>query len=268
MPEPALARARLRDELARGKRDEVIEVLLTLTPAQRRALRREVKPLHDAILSAPTGRRAPNGEWEGVLRRAHWSAAAAALIGCSTIAQAVRYHPLDPPDSVDIPKAFFPDQLDAFAEEWSARFRRNPKAWDRIRGLDAMFDWAHEGLIDPPEYDGAVLLLASAARHPFSTGTRLLRYLEARPCLIDTTFARIFDVDGIKGASPAQADFAHLEGERGVGNYVIPQLVKRGHWSRNAVLDGIDRALARDLGAYQHRWWRRLRTHIDKTPSR
>lgn len=89
----------------------------------------------------------------------------AALLACSTSPQAMRYEPLDMPDAVDLPAAFFPDDLDAFVTEafvteWSARFLRNPKAWGRIRGLDAMFDRAHRGLGPAPAQDGAVLFLA------------------------------------------------------------------------------------------------------------
>lgn len=262
MPErvSAVVPEELTRAIARGERDRAIEILLQCEAAMRRSLRREVKPLHDAILGAPSGSRAPNGEWEGALRSAHWSAAAAALMGCSTLAQAVRYYPLDPPDSVEIPVALFPEDLEAFATEWSARFHRNPKAWDRIRGLDAMFDWAHAGLIGPPLYDGAVLLLVCQPQHTSATG--LLRFLEARPVLINSTLARIFDVDGVRGASPAQVDATRYVGERGVANFVIPQLIKKGYWDRRWVIDGIDRALARDLGAYQHRWWRQLRDQI------
>ena len=73
----------------------------------------------------PIGARAPDGEW-GELRPWHQSAAAAALLGCSTVVQAVTYAPLDLPDAVDLPEALFPDHLEAFAQEWSARFLRAP----------------------------------------------------------------------------------------------------------------------------------------------
>lgn len=168
---------------------------------------------------------------------------------------------MDQPDAADLPRALFPGDLDAFAAEWSARFMRNPKAWDRIRGLDAMFDWAHEGLIDPPQHDGAVLYLVTAPPGG-PGGAGLLGYLERRPCLIHTTMARIFDVDGIKGASPAQADETNPWPERRLDTYVIPELIRRGHWTSDMVLAGIDRAQRRGLGRYQHRWFEGLRAAI------
>ena len=85
----------------------------------------------------PIRARAPDGEWAGELRPWHQSAAAAPLLGCSTVEQAVTYAPLDLPDAVDLPKALFPKQLEAFAREWSARFLRAPMAEDRIRGIEA-----------------------------------------------------------------------------------------------------------------------------------
>lgn len=235
--------------------------MLGLGPDQRRRLRPLTSRHHRVVMAHPTGSRAPDGEWVGRLRSAHWSAAAAALLACSTLAQAVRYAPLDPPDSVDLPKALFPHDLDHFVEEWSARYVRTPKAWDRIRGFDAMYEWAHQELIEPPLHDGAVLYLVSGTPGD-PAGAGLLGYLERRPCLIGTTMARIFDVDGVKGASPAQADETSYRQERRLDNYVIPGLVRRGHWTVDMVLAGVDRALGRDLGRYQHRWFEGLRTAV------
>lgn len=253
--------AALRTALAHGRRDDVVDLVLTLPPAQRKALRPLAVRHHRVVLAHPTGAPAPDGEWTGRLREAHWSAAAAALLACSTLAQAVRYAPLDPPDSVDLPRALFPHDLDAFAEEWSARYVRNPKAWDRIRGLDAMFDWAHEGLIEPPLHDGAVLYLVAGGPGK-GDGPDLLQYLEARPCLIGTTMARLFDVDGVKGASPAQADETNPWQDRRLDSHVVPGLIRRGHWTVDLVLAGIERALGRDLGRYQHRWFEGLRARV------
>jgi hypothetical protein len=39
------------------------------------------------------------------------------VLGCSTVEQAVTYAPLDPPDAEELPKALFPEHLDAFAHE-------------------------------------------------------------------------------------------------------------------------------------------------------
>lgn len=249
--EPAQPDADLRTALAHGRRDDVVAFMLARTPDERQRLRPLVRRHHDLVTANPTGARAQAGEWRGPLRVQHWSAAAAALLACSSLAQAVRYAPLDQPDAADLPRALFPGDLDAFAAEWSARFARTPKAWDRVRGLDAMFDWAHEGRIAPPMYDGAVLYLVT--RSPGAQdGRRLIRYLEARPCLIHTTMAGIFDVRGVKGASPAQADATTPYPERRIDNYVVPELIRRGHWDVGMVLAGVERALDRDLGAYQH----------------
>lgn len=252
-----LQTAALWSAMRRGHRDEAIEVLVGMSSAQRQRLRTAVRAHERFVTGYPDGARAPDREWLGPLRSGHRSAAAAALLASSTLSQAVKYAPLDMPDAVDLPRALFPDDLDAFVEEWSARFLRNPKASDRIRGLDAMFDWAHEGLVPAPTQRGAVLCLATGVPGARS-GTYLLRYLEERPCLIKVTFARIFDVDGVKGASLAQRDEATPWSGRRLDNYVIPQLVQRGHWSREMVLNGIERALSRGQTPYLQRWFHGL----------
>ena len=249
--------AALWSALRRGRRDETVEVLLSMPAAQRRRLRPAVRAHERLVTAHPDSARAPDREWSGPLRSGHWSAAAAAVLACSTLPQAVRYWPLDVPDAVDLPRAFFPDDLDAFVEEWSARFLRNPKAWDRIRGMEAMFDWAHQGLVPAPTQRGAVLHLITSVPRTH-TGTLLLRYLEQRPCLIEVTFARIFDVDGIKGASPAQRDETTPWRSRRLDNHVIPQLIERGYWSRQMVLEGIERALGRGQTPYLQRWFHGL----------
>lgn len=239
--------------LRAGRRDDVVRAVLELPADRRRRLRPAVRRHERVTGSRPIGARASAGEWRGELTRGHHSAAAAAVLGCSTLEQAVAYAPLDLPDAHDLPKALFPGHLEAFAREWSARFLRNPKAWDRIRGIEAQFDWAHEGLIPAPIDQGAVLFLVT--RTPAALdGPRLLRYLEDRPVLIDVTLRRVFDVDGIKGASLAQRDDAVVAGRR-MDDFVIPELVRRGHWSVDFVRDGIDRALARGQTPYLARWF-------------
>lgn len=260
-PAEALLWAALRE----GRRDDAVRALLALPADRRRRLRAPVRR-HDRLVgSRAIGERAPAGEWAGELRAGHHSAAAAAVLGCSAVEQAVTYAPLIPPDSADLPKALFPGQLDAFAREWFARFRRNPKAWDRIGGLDAPFDWAHEGLIPAPVDDGAVLYLITSVPRA-QDGPDLLRYLEARPCLVEVTLRRIFDVDGIRGASLAQRDERERPGRR-MADFVIPELVRRGHWTAEFVEDGIRRALARGQSPYLARWFTRLAEHV-AAPSR
>jgi hypothetical protein len=244
-----------------GVRDDVVDLLLAMPPSERRRMRPAMLAHDRLVTSFPTGHRAPAGEWDGPLRAAHWSASAAAVLGCSTPQQATRYAPLDMPDAVDLPVSLFPQDLQLFADEWFARFLRNPKAWDRIRGLEAVFEWAHRGLLRPPTSAGAVLFLVSSmpgARR----GREVLRYLEQRPVLIDTTFAGLFDVVGIKGASPAQRDETTPWPEERLDNHVIPQLIRRGHWTAEFVRDGVRRALARDLPPHQARWFRGLEQHL------
>jgi hypothetical protein len=249
--------AALRD----GHRDDVVEAVLQLPGVRRRRLRPIVRRYERRVTAEPSGVRSPDGEWNGELTDAHWSAAAAAVLGCSTLEQAVTYAPLDPPDAEDLPKAFFPEHLEDFAREWFARYLRDPKAWDRIRGIDAAFEWAHDGLIPPPTDDGAVLyLITSVPRRP--GGTDLLGYLEARPRLIEVTLRRIFDVDGIRGASLAQRDDTAPVGWQRLDDHVIPQLIRRGYWTVDFVEDGIARALARGQNPYLTRWFRRLAAHV------
>jgi hypothetical protein len=254
------AETRLWAGLREGRRDDVVHAVLSLPEERRRRLRPRVRRHDRLVASEPIGARAPGGEWTGELRQGHHSAAAAAVLGCSTLEQAVTYAPLDPPDSADLPKALFPGHLEAFAREWFARFLRNPRAWDRIRGLDAPFDWAHEGLIAPPVDDGAVLLLVTSVPRAFD-GPDLLRYLEARPSLIDVTLRRVFDVDGINGASLAQRDERELPGRR-MDDFVIPELVRRGHWTVGFVEDGIARALGRGQKPYLARWFHGLAAQV------
>lgn len=220
---------RLWAALRAGRRDDVVLAVLSLTEGRRKRLRPAVRR-HDRV------------------------------VGCSTVEQAVTYVPLDPPDSDDLPKALFPQALEAFAEEWFARYLRSPKAWDRIRGIESALDWAHEGLIPAPVDAGAVLFVISRVPGVFP-GPEMLAYLEARPVLIDVTLRRIFDVDGSKGASLAQRDERHSPGTR-MDDFVIPELIRRDHWTVDFVEDGIARALARGQSPYLTRWFTGLAEHV------
>jgi hypothetical protein len=256
------AEQRMWAGLRAGRRDDVVDAVLDLPEDRRRRLRPAVRRHGRVVGSRPIGARASDGEWGGELRLGHHSAAAAAVLGCSTLEQAVTYAPLDMPDARDLPRAFFPGHLEAFAREWSARFLRSPKAWDRIRGIEAQFDWAHEGLVPAPVDQGAVLFLITRTPGALD-GPDLLRYLEARPVLVDVTLRRIFDVDGIAGASLAQRDEA-VEGGRRMDDFVIPELIRRGCWSVDFVRDGIDRALTRGQTPYLARWFRGLDAHMSR----
>jgi hypothetical protein len=253
------AEPQLLAALRAGRRDDVVQLLLDLPERRRRRLRTRARWFDELVSTSPFLSRSP-GAWDGILSDGHQSAAVAAVLGCSTLAQAVKYHPLDMPDARDLPKAFFPEHLQAFSDEWSARFLRSPKAWDRIRGIEAQYDWAHEGLIPAPVHPGAVLFLVT--RGPgYLDGPEFIRYLEARPVLIDVTLRRIFDVDGVKGASLAQRDETTGQGSR-MDDFVIPELIRRGRWSVEFVKDGIDRALARGQTPYLTRWFAGLAAQL------
>ena len=254
------AEARLWAALRDGRRDDVVAAVLSLPPERRRRLRPAVRRYDRLVSAEGLGASSPDGVWSGDLRAAHHSAAAAAVLGCSTVEQALTYAPLDPPDAEELPKALFPEHLEAFAREWFARYLRNPKAWDRNRGIDAVFEWAQDGLIPPPTDDGAVLFLITSTPGRFH-GTDLVRYLESRPCLIEVTLRRIFDVDGIRGASVAQRDEAAPPGGR-MDDSVIPALIRRGYWTIHFVEDGIARALARGPSPYLTRWFRGVAAHV------
>lgn len=243
--------------LRAGRRNTVIDLLTATSPEERAAVGKAVRAHEKRVSAHAIGDRAPSGEWTGELRTGHWRAAAAAVIGCSPLARAVAYWPLETIDAHDLPLAFFPDDLETFAASWFARYLRNPKDWDRLRGLDAVYDWAQEGLIAPPTDQGAVLYFVSHAPGA-SRGRDVLRYLDAHPALVTTTFAAIFDVDGIRGASPAQRDETTPWPKERLDSFVIPALIADGRWTREFALDGVDRALARDLPAYQRRWFHGL----------
>jgi hypothetical protein len=93
-------------------------------------------------------------------------------------------------------------------------------------------------------------------------GTDLLRYLEARPLLVEVTLRRIFDVDGIRGASLAQRDETAPPGRQRLDDGVIPDLIRRGYWTVDFVEDGIARPLSRGQSPYLARWFHGLAAHI------
>lgn len=252
------AEERLWSALRRGDRDDVVASLLDTDPARRRKLRGAVRRHDAAVAASPIGSRLES-HWDGELRDGHHSAAVAAVLGCSTLDQAVRVTFTGVADARELPRALFRAELDSFVAHWAERFVRNPEAWDRNRGIEAMFDWAHDQLVQAPVSRGAVLLLS--AGFVLGDGLQALRYLEDRPVLIDVTLRRIFDTEGVEGASLAQRDASRPPGAKMV-DFVVPELINRDHWSYEFARDGAARALAADLPPHQRRWFTELEDNL------
>lgn len=242
----------LHAALRAGRTAEVLNLLEPLSVVQRRRAWNAVRKSADAIDAASIGERDEQGRWSGSLRRGHHDAASVARLATRTAPAATRVHPVELPIARDIIPRLFPDDLQGFVEAWAQRFVANPKAWDRNRGIEAMFDWAQSGLIPPPTQRGAVLLLISQPG--------LSRYLEERPILIDTTLPRLFEVAGQKGVSAPQRDET-MPGLT-LGAHIIPRLIREGRWERAQVLGWCGHALAIPRSEYELRWFRALRERL------
>lgn len=262
--ESTTASATLTQALRRGRWRDVWPAVSHLPESDRTRLRRVVRPVAAAISAAPTGARSAEGQWVGELTAGHHNSATAALLATATLAQAQSLHPIDMPVARELPPQIFPDGLGEIADAWSDRYHRGPKAWDRIRGIEAMFDWAQQGLIEPPTRPGAVLLLITGVPGAFFAND-LLAYLEARPVLLDATLPALFTTPGIKGASAAQRDAGMTDG--GLAGRVIPELIRRGHWERAQVITWCDTALRVPRSEYEYRWFRDLRASLLESPS-
>ena len=238
-----------------GRPLDALEVLEPLPLAQRkRAWTPALREAADGIDMSPDSARDPQGRWVGRLRRAHWDAATVARLGTREAQIAAkRVHPIELPVARDLIPRLFPEQLDVFVEVWSQAFLSNPKAWDRLRGVEAMFDWAQQGLVPPPTQRGAVLLLISQPD--------LSRYLDQHPVLIGTTLPLLFTVEGRSGASAAQRDET-MPG-LSLGRHLVPRLIREGHWEREQVLQWCEQALAMPRSAYELRWFRALRERVE-----
>lgn len=239
-----------------GRPLDALEVLEPLPLAQRRrAWTPALREAADGIDLSPDSARDPQGRWVGRLRQAHWDAATVARLGTREAQIAAkRVHPVELPVARDLIPRLFPEQLDVFVEVWSQAFLSNPKAWDRLRGVEAMFDWAQQGLVPPPTQRGAVLLLI--ALHDLS------EYLDEHPVLIGTTLPLLFQVEGRKGASAAQRDH-ETRPALSLGRHLVPRLIREGHWEREQVLQWCEQALAMPRSAYELRWFRALRERVE-----
>lgn len=252
------ARSALRD----GRVHTLLEIVETLRLPARRRTGRALTPSARAILAAPGAAEDPT-HWNGALDSHHGDAAdVVRLTATSGPAAAAKVNTLALRVARDMVPRLFPGDLPVFVEEWSARFARRPRVVDANRGIEAMFDWAHRGLIPPPTQQGAVLALISWASQ--SSGTHLLRYLEARPVLIRTTLPLLFQVPGVKGASAAQTDESNLDRHgNGLRSYVIPALVRKGHWSLDELEHWCEAALRVPRAEYEYRWFRALREDLE-----
>ena len=89
-----------------------------------------------------------------------------------------------------------------------------------------------------------------------------LKFLRARPGLIDVTLKELFRVPGIKGASAMQFDEGNPWENRKLA-VLLPQLVKLGYWDAEWVRQGIERVLASDEWPdYQKRFFKLLRSNL------
>lgn len=243
---------RVRRALRNGQPVGIVAAVETLSPAARARLRPVISDIAKAIDGAALGDRDERGRWAGELRNGHHSAATTAMLATATLSQAARLHPVDLLLARDLIPRLFPSDLHAFVDAWSHRFLASPKAWDRNRGIAAMFDWAQRGLIRSPSQHGAVLLLISQPN--------LWRYLNERPVVINTTLPLFFRVPGVEGASAAQRDETMPGGT--LGEYVVPRLIRNGTWARADVLAWCDIALSISRSEYELRWFRRLQTRV------
>ncbi|WP_309069241.1 hypothetical protein [Microbacterium sp.] len=252
-------RRRLSDALREGRPDAVADTLEPIAVDDRIAFRKGVRDAADGILGAAGGSRDPSRRWRGVLRSGHYAAAQVALLGTSSLSRATQIGALDTNVAADYIPRLFPDDLDAFVEAYALRFLTNPKAWDRNRGIEAIFDWAQRGIIAPPLQQGAALMLIC-----WAPGPSLWSYLQQHPVTIHTTLPQIFHVPGIKGASAAQRDAAR-PGSR-LDGYVIPRLIREHSWNRDDVLRWCETALLVPRSAYEQRWFQALRQRVDSLP--
>lgn len=253
----------LREAVIESRWRQVWPGVAHLQITERTRLRRTVRPITAAIDAAPVGELDADGRWGGRLTHGHHLASTAAQLATATLEQATRLHPIDVPLGRQLLPQIFPDDLTVIADAWSDRYHRNPKAWDRNRGIEAMFDWAQQGLIEPPARPGAVLLLITGV--PSTLFARiLLTYLLERPVLLRTTLPLLFTTPGIKGASAAQRDACADDG--GLAGYVIPQLIDRGIWQRDEVSAWCARALEVPRSEYEFRWFPRLAEELREGP--
>jgi hypothetical protein len=248
----------LFDLLAAGDRAGTLAYVAAMDDGEKRRQKSLVRKLRLVVSAEPTGARSADGWWQGELQPDHWAAADIAHMACIGAERSADLSYTDRTVARDAPPALFPGQLELFVESWSARYERNPKGWDRNRGIEAMFDWVRDGLVPAPVQRGAMLLLLSETQ---VQRINFLKFLRERPGLVDVTLKELFRVPGVKGASAMQFDEANPEDRR--LSVLLPQLVKLGYWDGEWVRRSIERVLASDeWPEYQKRFFKLLRSNL------
>ena len=249
----------LFDLLAAGDRAGTLAYAAGMDDDEKRRQKSLVRKLRLVVSAEPTSARSTGGWWLGRLTADHWAAADIAHMACIGAERSADLSYTDVKVARDAPPALFPDRLDLFVESWSARYERNPKGWDRNRGIEAMFDWVRDGLIPAPARRGAMLLLL---RETQMDRVAYLKFLRERPGLIDVTLKELFRVPGVTGASAMQFDETNPWENRRL-SVLLPQLVKLGYWDDEWVRQRIERVLASDeWPEYQKRFFKLLRSNL------
>ncbi|MGM0930140.1 MAG: hypothetical protein ACQEXN_10560 [Actinomycetota bacterium] len=245
--------------LAAGDRAGTLAYAAAMDDDEKRRQRSLVRKLRLVVSAEPTCARSADGWWLGELTADHWAAADIAHMACIGAERSADLSYTDRKVARDAPPALFPDRLELFVESWSARYVRNPKGWDRNRGIEAMFDWVRSGLVPAPVQRGAMLLLLSETQ---VERIDFLKFLRERPGLIEVTLKELFRVPGVKGASAMQFDEANPREHRRL-SVLLPQLVKLGYWDGEWVRQQIERVLASDeWPEYQKRFFKLLRSNL------
>jgi hypothetical protein len=248
----------LFDLLAAGDRAGALAYAAAMDDDEKRRQKSLVRRLRLVVSAEPTGARSPDGWWLGGLTADHWAAADIAHMACIGAERSADLSYTDRKVARDAPPELFSNRLELFVESWSARYERNPKGWDRNRGIEAMFDWVRAGLVPAPVQRGAMLLLLSETQ---VERIDFLKFLRERPALIDVTLKELFRVPGVKGASAMQFDEANPPERR--LSVLLPQLVKLGYWDGEWVRHQIEQVLASDeWPEYQKRFFKLLRSNL------
>ena len=142
----------LFDLLSAGDRAGVLGYAAAMPDSEKRRQKSMVRRFRTVVSAEPTGQRSPDGWWQGPLKPDHWAAADIAHMACIGAERSAGLSYTDFKVARDVPPVLFPGHLDLFVEAWAARYLRNPKGWDRNRGIEAMFDWVRDGLVPAPAH--------------------------------------------------------------------------------------------------------------------